>query len=107
ALDRLADVGRAGEGDLVDLALDQGGAGAAVAGDDVDDTGRQLGLAQDVAEVESRERRRLGRLEHDGVPGGQRRRDLPGQHQQWEVPGDDLAGDAERPRLPVRKRVLE
>src|SRR5207247_2505963 len=27
--------------------------------------------------------------------------------QQWEVPGDDLAGDADRARLPVRERVLE
>src|SRR5215210_995130 len=35
ALDRLAHVGRAGEGDLVDVALDDRRAGAAVAGDDV------------------------------------------------------------------------
>ncbi len=107
ALDRLADLGRAGEGDLVDVALDERGAGAAVAGDDVDDAGRQLGLAEDVAEEERRERRRLGRLEHDGVPGRERGRDLPGQHQQREVPRDDLAGDAERLRLAVRERVLE
>src|ERR1051326_8786328 len=37
ALDRLADLGRAGERDLVDVALDDLGAGAPVAGDDVDD----------------------------------------------------------------------
>jgi hypothetical protein len=72
ALDRLADLGRAGEGDLVDLALDERGARAPVAGDDVHDAGRQLGLAQDVAEEQRRERRRLGRLQHDGVPSGER-----------------------------------
>src|SRR2546428_86413 len=37
ALDCLADFGRAGEGDLVDLRLDQRGARPPVAGDDVDD----------------------------------------------------------------------
>ena len=40
--------------------------------------------------------RLLGRLEHDAVAGGQRRRQLPGRHQQREVPRDDLADDAER-----------
>ena len=33
------------------------------------------------------------------LPHGQRRRDLPGRHQQREVPRDDLPGDAERPRV--------
>ena len=99
ALDRLADLGRAGERDLVDArVLDERGAGAAVAGDDVDDAGRQLGLADDVAEEQRGQRRRLGRLQHDGVPGRERRRDLPREHQQREVPRDDLAGDAERLR---------
>src|ERR1700741_878647 len=49
--------------------------------------GRQLGLAQDVAEEQRRERRRLRRLQHDGVPRGEGRRDLPGQHEEREVPG--------------------
>ncbi len=53
------------------------------------------------------QRRRLGRLEHDRVPARERRRDLPREHQQREVPRDDLAGDAERPRPAVRERVLE
>ncbi len=55
ALDRLADLGRAGERDLVDAGMvDERGAGAAVARDDVDDAGRQLRLAQ-------RRRRRAAR----------------------------------------------
>src|SRR5439155_12294858 len=107
ALDGLADLGRTGEGDLVDLALDQGRPGASVAGDDVDDARRKLGLAEDVAEEQSRERGRLRGFEDDSVPGSERRRDLPRQHQEREVPRDDLPGDAERLRLPVRERVLE
>ena len=57
---------------------------------------RQLGDAQ------GRQRRLLGRLHHDGVAAGQGRTPLPGQHQQREVPGDDLADDADR--LPQRVR---
>ena len=59
------------------------------------------------ASVERRQRRRLGGLEHDGVAGRERRGDLPGRHQQREVPGDDLPGDAERARRGAVARVLE
>ncbi len=46
ALDRFPDLGRAGERDLVDVwVLDESRARAAVAGDDVDDARRQLGLS--------------------------------------------------------------
>ena len=69
--------------------------------------GGQLGLPEDVREEQRRQRRRLGRLEHDGVPGRERGRDLPGEHEQREVPRDDLPGDADRPRPAVRERVLE
>ena len=55
ALDRLADLGRAGERDLVDVGMvDERRARAAVAGDDVDDAGRKLRLAE-------RRRRRAAR----------------------------------------------
>ena len=69
--------------------------------------GRQLRLADDVAEEQRGQRRRLRRLQHDRVPRRERRRDLPREHQQREVPRDDLPGDADRPRAPVRERVLE
>ena len=108
ALDLLPHLGRAGERDLVDvLALDERGAGATVAGDDVDDAGRELRLAEDVGEEECRERGRLGGLEDHGVAAGQRRRDLPREHEQREVPRDDLARHADRPWAPVREGVLE
>src|SRR2546426_6854832 len=86
---------------------DELGTRTAVAGDDVDHTRRQLGLPDHVAEQQGRERGGLRRLEHDGVPGGERGGDLPGEHQEREVPGDDLTGDAKRPRTAVRERVLE
>ena len=95
--DRLADLGRAGERDLVDVGVpDQRLAGPAGAGDDVDDARRQVGLLADLREQQRGQRRGLGRLEHHGVAAGERGRDLPGQHQQREVPRDDLAGHAER-----------
>jgi ParB family chromosome partitioning protein len=108
SLDLLPHLGRAGEGDLVDaLVLDERGAGAPVAGDDVHDAGGQLGLAEDVTEQERAERRRLGRLEHDRVAARERGRDLPREHEEREVPRDDLAGDADRAWAPVGERVLE
>src|SRR5918996_1606541 len=107
-LDLLAHLGRAGEGDLVHVGvLDDLGAGAPVAGDDVDDARGQPGLAEDVAEEERAERRRLGRLEDDSVAGRERGRDLPREHEEGEVPGDDLAGDPDRPRAAVGEGVLE
>lgn len=94
--DGLADRGRAGERDLVHvLVLDEGGARVPVPGKDVHDTLGQARLAADVREEQRGERGRLGGLEDHRVAGGERRGDLPGQHQEGEVPGDDLARDAE------------
>ena len=41
------------------------------------------------------------------LPGGEGRRDLPREHQQREVPRDDLRRNAEWPGHPSRKRVVE
>ena len=81
--------------------------GLAGAGDDVDDAGRQVGLLADVGEQQRGERRGLRGLEHHGVAGGERGRDLPREHEQREVPRDDLRGDAERPRVRAEPGVLE
>ena len=70
---------------------------ARVAGDDVDHARRQADLAANLGEGERGDRRVAGGLEHDGVAHRQRGGDLPGHHQQGEVPGDDLADHAERP----------
>src|SRR4029453_5109581 len=42
-----------------------------------------------------------------GGAGGERRGELPGQHQQREIPGDDLGGDTERLRRAAGERVVE
>ena len=91
------DLRRAGERDLVHVfVLDQQGAGAAVAGDDVHHAGRQADLVAQLREPERGQRRVLRRLEHDRVPQRDRRGDLPRQHQQREVPRDDLPDHADR-----------
>ena len=95
--DDAADLGRAGEGDLVDVRmLDDQRAGRAVAGDDVDDAGRQPRLHAELGEGERGQRREFRRLQHHRVSGRERRRDLPGQHQQRKIPRDDLPADADR-----------
>src|SRR4051812_7654084 len=87
--------------------LDEGKPDLAGPGDDVHDAGGQVRLAAYVGEEQRAERRRAGRLEHDRVARGERRRDLPREHEQREVPGDDLRGHAEWLRITVRKCVLE
>ncbi len=97
-----------GERDLVHVGVgDDARAGLARARYDVHDAGRQLGVANHLGEQQRREGRRLGGLEDDRVARRERRRELPRRHQQREVPRDHLAGDAERPRVPIRERVLE
>ena len=50
---------------------------------------------RDFGEEEGGEGGVFGGFEDDGVAGGQRGGDLPGEHQEREVPGDDRAADAE------------
>src|SRR3712207_3083486 len=105
-LDVLADRGGAGEGDLVDaLGAHERGAGAAVAGQDRDDAGRQLGLLADLGEQQRGQRRGLGRLEDGRVAARQRGRELPRGHQQREVPRHDLRDDAVRAVVAARDAV--
>ena len=54
------------------------------------------GLERQLAEAQRGQRRLLGGLQHDRAAGGERRGDLPGRHQQREVPGHDLGADADR-----------
>ena len=79
--------------------LDELSACPAVARDDVDDAGRQLGLAEDVGE-QQRRAARLGGLEDDRVPAASAGA-ISRQHQR-EVPRDDLAGDADGRGAAVR-----
>ena len=108
AHDRLADLGRAGEGHLGRARVPHhGGARLPGPGHEVDDPGRQLGVLEDLGEFQRRDGRRLGGLQHDAVAHRERRRELPGEHEEREVPGDDLAHDAQRPGDPPRGHVLQ
>ena len=91
------DAGRAGEGQLGDLRMveDRLPGHGTSARDNVDHAGRQH-LGEDLGEFEDRDRRHLGRLDDHRVARRDRRRDLPGRHQQREVPGNDLPDDADR-----------
>ena len=87
---------RAGEGDLVDIRMvDECGTGVPGARDDVDDPRGQVGLLEDLREEERGEGRGLCGLQNDRVAGCERGGDLPGEHEQREVPRDDLRGDPE------------
>ncbi len=71
-------------------------------GQHVEHPGRQPGLGGDLGQHQRGQRGGLGRLEHDGVAAGQRGGDLPGRHQQREVPRDHRADHAERARVGTR-----
>ena len=74
---------------------------------DVDDPRRQLGLAEQIGEQQRAERRRLGRLEYDGVARREGWGDLPREHEEREVPRDHLGGNAVGLGVAAESRVLE
>src|SRR5207253_9387151 len=88
---------RAREGDLIHVrVLHDQLAGRAIAGQDVDDSGRQADLLAYLGEGERGDRREFRGLQDDRVAGRERGGDLPGEHEEREVPRDDLPGDAQR-----------
>jgi hypothetical protein len=94
--DAAAHGGRSGEGDFRRAGMGHDRlARAAIAGDDVDDAFRQSGLLADLAEEEGREGGVFGGFQNHRVARSQRRRDFPRQHQEREVPRDDLPADAD------------
>ena len=97
----LSDLGRPGEGELADgrvrrqLAADHRRV-LCVAGDDLEHALWNTGLLGELDERERRERRLLGRLDHDRAADGERRRRLARDHRGGEVPRRDPGGDADR-----------
>ena len=61
---------------------------------DVEDAGRQAGLDREVGEQRARQRRPLGRLQHDRGARRQRRRGLPRREHERRVPRRDHGGRA-------------
>ena len=87
--------GGAGEGDLVHAGvLHQRFAGRAVSGDDIDDACGEPDLLADFREGQRRQWSKLRRLQHHRVSRGDCRRNLPGQHEQREIPRNDLSHHA-------------
>ena len=101
--------GGASKGNLVNVHVrGNGGTGSlAEAGDQVEDTSREAGLLDELSENESRERSLLSSLHDDTVASGQGRANLPGKHEQREVPGDNLAADTNLQRREKSALVLE
>ena len=84
---------------------DERGAGRPVAGDDIDDARGEPRLDADRREGERGQGRKFRRLQNHGVAGRQRRRDLPGEHEQREVPRNDLPAHPDR--LGPRKLAVD
>ena len=95
---QLADFGRAGEGDHVDVRMERERLARffAEAGHDIEHAVRQPRLLAQLAEKQRSERRLLGRLQDDGIARDQRRPELPGRDDERIVPRHDRADDAER-----------
>lgn len=95
--DAPANQGRAGEGDLIDVHVVRDGSTGDLAEtrEDVDHTRREAGLLDQLGGIQTRQRRLLGRLQHDGVTGRNGRTNLPGPHEQREVPRNDLTANAD------------
>ena len=61
----------------------------------VDDTRWNTSLLDELGELQSREWSLLGGLEHNDVTSSQGWSNLPGEHEEWEVPWDDLTTDTD------------
>ena len=73
---------RTSERNLVNVEmLHQCFAGRSIAGDDVYDASGEADLLADMRKSERRQGRELRGLQHDGIPGGERGRNLPCQHE--------------------------
>ena len=105
--DGLADLGAAGEGNLVYVGmLHERRAGFAGAGDDVHHARRQVCFLKNLRQTQRGEAGRLGGLEHDGVSASKRGRELPRRHQQREIPRNDLCRHAQRSRGATGEGIL-
>lgn len=95
--DGAANQGRTSESNLVNIhvAGDSGTSNTAKAGDDVNDTGREASLNNQLGGVETRQRSLLSGLNDNGVTGGDGGTNLPGPHQDGEVPGDNLTANTD------------
>ena len=92
-----ADFGRAGEGQLAQAGvIQQILAGfRALAGDNVKDARRQDAVNK-AGQLQYAQRGIAGGLKHSAAACAQNRSQLPGSHQEGEIPGDDLPDNTNR-----------
>lgn len=70
--------------------FNDGFADGTIAGNDVDHSGGEVNGLANFGEEEGGEGGEFGRFEDDGVSGGEGGGNLPAEHEEWKVPGDDL-----------------
>ena len=93
--DQASHLGGTGKGDLVDARmLHKGRTRSPFPCHNIQNARRQAGLVGEFGKQQGRERRELRRLQDNRISGGQGRRNFPRQHQQWKIPWDNLAHNA-------------
>lgn len=93
--DLSANDSRTSKCDLVNVHVSREGStgSLAEARNKVENTGRETSLLDELSEDQGRERSLLSSLHDNGVTSGQGRANLPCQHEEREVPGDNLTAD--------------
>lgn len=91
------DESRSSESDLQDLHVGSDGVsdGQSVTVDDVENTLGKTGFEGESGDSESSERSHLGGLEDDTVSSSKGGSELPGEHENGEVPGNDLSNNTD------------
>ena len=85
------------KGDLIDSRmLHDRGSGLTITGHDIDDSVREARFLSQFRHPQTAERRLFCRFHDDRTACGKCRAPLPGGHQDWKVPGDDLACHPDR-----------
>ena len=99
--DLSANNGRSSESNLVDVHVGRESSSChlAEARNDVDDTGWETSFFNELGGVESAEGGLLSGFENNNIATGDGRANLPSEHEEREVPGDDLAADTNLDRL--------
>ena len=105
--DGTAGDGGASEGNLVNVHVrgKSGTSGLSETGENVNDTRWEAGLLDEVGGNEGTKRSLLSRLDDDSAADGDRRGDLPREHEKREVPWDDLTANTDGLLLDVVEGV--
>src|SRR5205085_2776942 len=87
--------------------LNDRSAGLPYAGNDIDHAIRETRFLENFRETQQSKAGGFRRLDHNGVPASNRRRNFPGRHEQREIPRDNLANHSKRFRGAVGEGILQ